>query len=543
VRSATPVLAALLLLGGAAWAQDPLAQATDAYRKGEFRKAASLFAAAADGEEDTVKRADIRVKLAWTYFAMKQRSKAEEALAAALADSPALELVPDYYTQDFLKLFARVRTRAAASKPSATPTPAILSPASQLGQLRQRLAQATDPTTLEALLGDVQALEVAGPAVGAAEVVDVKADVLERLNRTSPALEARGRAAALRAAAVAPAGTQAVPLDAMMEARRLLALGRPADAAALLRGVLSAQPSCGPAMEVLAEALLEAGQLDDAYNAVRTALFAGDKPELLLSLGEVESRRGRLAGARDAFRRLVEVDPGNDRGWAALGLLEARLGEAAGARESLDKALAANPTLFEARVVRGEISLLDGQVPQALQHFQRALQVRPEDPWASGWLGVAELESDNAAAAADRLRIAIQAGKSQFLLPSAEAQRRLGHVEEAAAMLVTAPADDPRAVRLRARCLLDAGKPAEAQALLERLLATSPQDAGGRFLLGCALHDLRKWRAAATEFGRASALPGAPTSAADAARVAAATAAAQDLLDASIRTAVPSQKR
>ena len=76
----------LLVMAAVASAQDPLAAATDAYRQGDFPKAATLFAKAAEAEAAPAARAEIRVKLAWTYYAMKSRSKAEEALAGALAE-------------------------------------------------------------------------------------------------------------------------------------------------------------------------------------------------------------------------------------------------------------------------------------------------------------------------------------------------------------------------------------------------------------------------------------------------------------------------
>lgn len=527
------VLTVALLAAAAALAQDPLGDGDKAFREAHFKTAASFYAAAVDAEPDPGKRAEIRVKLAMAYYNARERSKAEEALAAALKEAPQLELVPEFYDPDFLRLFSRVRAKAAAPASGSGPvrtgsiTPTV-------AQVRQRLAAAADNAAVEALLPSIATLEASTAPAALPEVLDLKAEAFERLGRTTDALELRGRAAAMRAASQAPGGSPAVPLEALLDARRMLASGRPQDAIALLQGILDAQPSCVPAFEVLAEAYLDAGRLDEAYNALRTALLGNEKPDLLLQLGEVEMRRGHPAGARDAFRRVVEVDPGNDRAWAALGLLAAGTGDLASARDALDKALQANGTLFEARVVRAEITLADGRAPEAAQQLQRALQIRPDDPWATGWLGVAYLAAGNNAAAAEKLEVATRAGQGQFALALAESLRRLGKFDEALATLDAAKAESPKAKLLRGRCLLDAGRPADAEAVLRSLAASSPGDFEAHYLLGCALHAQRHWQEAAKELALAAGMPGAPAAAQETAKAAEATQLAQQLMDSAL---------
>ncbi|MFZ5788097.1 MAG: tetratricopeptide repeat protein, partial [Acidobacteriota bacterium] len=60
-------------------------------------------------------------------------------------------------------------------------------------------------------------------------------------------------------------------------------------------------------------------------------------------------------------------------------------------------------------MVRGQIALVDGQPSAAITHFQRALQVRPDDPWAIGWMGAAQLASGEVQAATGRLRTGARA--------------------------------------------------------------------------------------------------------------------------------------
>ena len=530
MRSLRALSAAAALVAASLVAQDLLTQGNEAYRRGDFRAAAEAFDAAAAAETNPAARAEVRVKLAWTYFAMKNRSGAETALAAALQDDPSLELVPDYYTDDFLALFARVRAKAAAPplpRPTAPPAAPRPAPPTPLAALRAQLAQAADPAALERLLADVQQVEGGTTGPGLPEVLDLKAEVLDRLDNPQGALEQRGRAAALRAATLAAPGTTAVPLEALLEGRRLLGEGRPLDAAALMKGVLTAQPSCTPAIEVLGEAYLAAGHLEDARSAVKTALLAGEKAEILMVLGEVELALGHTPAARDALRRAVELDPGSDRAWAALGLTAARLGDRDAAREALDKALQANATLFEARVARAELALLDGQAQLAASHLQRALQVRPDDAWAAGWLFVAGLETS--AAGAGRLGERAAGEPTAFTLGRAEAARRAGDVEKALSEL--GGGHDELAVRLlRARTLLDAGRADEARTLLETARQGDPANPTVIYLLGVACHRLADWKCAEAAFSHAAELAADPALARSALDVTRATRQAQELM-------------
>jgi len=543
-----PTALLVLLALPAAWAsgQDTLGDANAAFRRGDLRRAAELFAAAAAAEPDPARRAEIKVRLAVTYFNLGNRSKTEEALAAALDDQPTLELVPEFYVDDFLALFRRARARRQAPPPAPSPAAqasAVAATPASLAALRQRLAMAVDNAALEPLLAEVQGLEMATPPAGLADVVELKAEVLERLGSFERSLEERGRAAAIRAAVQALPGTSPVPLDALLEARRLIAGERAAEAAALSRGILAAIPTSAPALELLAEALLEAGRYDEAYSALKTAMVDREKPELMLLLGEVELRRDNLAAARDAFRRIADLDPGHDRANAALGLIAARLGDLETAKQALDRALQANGTLVEARVARAQIALSRGDAAAAVADLQRALQMRPDDRWVSGWLGVAHLAAGNVAAAGQAMpRGGGTAEPHAFRAARAEAARRGGDPAACLAALADGDASGP-ATLLRARCLLDAGRHPEAMRVLQALVDRAPGDGAARFLLGYARYLERDWRGAAAELAQASGLAGAPTFTAEAVTRARATLAAQALLDGAVTPPAPAQKR
>jgi len=535
---------ALFLVAGALAQGDPYEEGKAAYRNGDWRQAVALFSTAANQETDRLRRAEIRLRLSVTHFALKETGKAEEALALALADDPNLEVRKEFYGNDFVAMYQRVRGREAPL-PTRTPSPsggrAAGGGRDTLASLRGQLAGAVDNTALDAVLLSVQQLESTAAPTELPAVLELKAETLDRLGRRIEAYECRGRVAALRARETAGPGTDVFPLEAQLEARRLLGNRQAAEAEALMRGVLAVLPSCLPALEIRGEALLEAGNLEAAYTIIRTALDVNPKPELWMSLGEIELRRGRLSAARDAFRSVVDREPGNDRALAALGLTAARLGDRGAAKKSLDQALENNGTLFEARVVRAQLAIADGENTAALQHLQRALQVRPDDPWAIGWQGIAYLGAGNLGAASDRLGAAVRGGHARFSLPYAEVLRRQGKAADALALLGTVNPADPEGKLLRARCLLDAARPAEATTLLRELVAERPDDPRVRYLLGWALYGDRQWRPARDELVRAAAagtVPPAPGAVAGAE----ATIAAQQLLDGGLLPVAPPVK-
>ncbi|MGC8916976.1 MAG: tetratricopeptide repeat protein [Thermoanaerobaculum sp.] len=523
-------------------AQTTLDRAHEAFRQGQWQKAAQLFAEAANEAPDARSRAEIRVKLAWTYFfALKNRSKAEQVLRQALAEAPDLEIIPDLYTDDFVALFTRIKSQVSSPPVAPKPSPPPVA-GGTLPALRSKLATAVDAFALEALLAEAKAMEPAQPQNGLPDLLELEADILDRLGRPQEALRVRGRAQALRTAAQAAPGTPVVPLEMIRQARQYLVTGQPQDAIALLQGVLDALPSCTPAFEVLAQAYVDAGLFDEAYSALQTALMANEKPDLLLALGELELARGRLTAARDAFRRAVSLDPSNDRALAAAGLLAASMEDYASAKDLLDSALKANGTLFQARVTRAQLALAEGNPQEAVSHLLRALQVRPQDPWTTGWLGVAYLATGDVAAAEARLREAGAWGGNEFALFLAEALVRQGRGEEAL-KLIGSENPNPQAQLLRAKALLATGQIEAAHELLQRLVKLYPTHGGIRYLLGYAQFASRLWAEAAGTFQTARDLAGAPPFVNDALVLAQKASKAQDLMGGALTPPPPPPRR
>jgi predicted Zn-dependent protease len=135
----------------------------------------------------------------------------------------------------------------------------------------------------------------------------------------------------------------------------------------------------------------------------------------------------------------------------------------------------------------------------------------------------------------------VRGGHATVSLPYAEVLRRQGKVADALALLATVNPADPEGKLLRARCLLDAARPAEAIGLLRELVNERPDDARVRYLLGWALYGEHRWQPALDELRRA-AVAGGPPAAPEAVTRAEATIAVQRLLDAGEPPVAPPAK-
>ena len=96
------------------------------------------------------------------------------------------------------------------------------------------------------------------------------------------------------------------------------------------------------------------GEHDEAHELVRKAVeMEGDIPEIWLHYGTVLQQRGEIEAACDAWRRAVDLEPGNYEALRELSLELVRLGRFEEARELLERSFAAAPYV-EIRDLAGE---------------------------------------------------------------------------------------------------------------------------------------------------------------------------------------------
>ena len=157
-----------------------------------------------------------------------------------------------------------------------------------------------------------------------------------------------------------------------------------------------------------AEALVR-GRIDDAYWWAREAMRAD--PSFMPAyntLGVLYVRRGELAAAERAFRRVLAYEAENTRAWANLALVLAREGrdeEAAAADRQLASLEGAEPFYY---FHRGLAAMEAGDFRGARALFAREVAREPEYHEFHFWLGLAEYRLGNIARARRELEAALE---------------------------------------------------------------------------------------------------------------------------------------
>ena len=136
-----------------------------------------------------------------------------------------------------------------------------------------------------------------------------------------------------------------------------------------------------PEMEMLGvQALLVQRSFDEAVQAIERRPAARDDPEILALLGEAQLGAGRFDDAFSAYSELLDVVPGSvvaHRGMAQVAIAE---GEVEEAEAELDHALSLNENELPTWLLKGELELVLQRFDPALDSFQRALDISPNDP-------------------------------------------------------------------------------------------------------------------------------------------------------------------
>jgi adenylate cyclase len=176
-----------------------------------------------------------------------------------------------------------------------------------------------------------------------------------------------------------------------------------------------------------------------------------------------EGGEAEQADAYQAARRAVELAPDRGDSRTALGVAHVASERYAEADEELDKAIDLDPSLWDALYWHARVAVHEGDIPRAIDYFERAAAVNPDD-----------YESP---------ALAASLGKG---LVDEEAQERLAKqaVERVERHVEDYP-DNSRAFYLGAGALLTLGQEKRARAWAQRALNVDPNDPAIRYNLGC----------------------------------------------------------
>ncbi len=302
--------------------------------------------------------------------------------------------------------------------------------------------------------------------------------------------------------------------------------GRLADAEALYRAILAADPNHADALHMfgalalqagrrdlavplirravavnprralyhitLGRAWLEAGDADSALNSFReAAAIAPDLAPAHFLIGMVLRQKDRLEEARAAFETALRFQPSLVQASFNLGAILQDEGDRAGAMARYRDALAANPDFAEAHLNLGICLAAEGDPRAALAHLERAATLQPQLLEAEVALGNAlvELGEPERAVAHYRAALALNPDAAQAHFNLGNAYREQGKLEAALIAYRDALAADPQlaeAALNAGACSDDLGRYSEAEQHYRRAIASLDASLDGRRELNAA---------------------------------------------------------
>jgi protein O-GlcNAc transferase len=285
--------------------------------------------------------------------------------------------------------------------------------------------------------------------------------------------------------------------------------GRLAEAEALYRQILAAQPTHADALHLLGLIAHQVGRHDLAVEWIRQAIVLNpNNPFAHSNLGEACRAMGRFDEAMAASRRALEIKP--DYPNAHL-----NLGNALRERGQLDEAMAAYRRALEIKADYPEacynlgIALRErGQLDEAIAAYRHAIGIQPGYPEAHNNLGVALREAGqlDEAIAAYRRALEMKPDYPEGHYNLGIALRERGQLDEAVAAYRRALGihpDYPEAHNNLGAALAEQGQLDEAMAAYRRALEIKSDYPEAHYNLGIALRERGQLDGAVAAYRRA----------------------------------------
>lgn len=275
--------------------------------------------------------------------------------------------------------------------------------------------------------------QAADAYIQAAALEPNRIDILVALSRifalTDHTEEALQRAQ--RAVQLAPNSVEANAALAMAYDWRgtwLLLHGRDDDAQSHYRSAVSyaleallIDPNYPEAHAYLAEAYIDLGELADAIAAAQTAVELGpEQPDVQRAVAYVREARGNYSGAAEAYREAIKYDPTVPYLWVALGrnyrILSVLSNPAffTDALEAFQRAIQIDPNYGEAYDELGWSYYNAEDYRQAAETLEQAIQIAPDSWSAYSHLGISYYSNRNYEGATETLPRAIELMNKTF---------------------------------------------------------------------------------------------------------------------------------
>jgi protein O-GlcNAc transferase len=231
----------------------------------------------------------------------------------------------------------------------------------------------------------------------------------------------------------------------LQQADAMLQAGRAADALALLRAHLRAQPADMQALTRAANVLARQGQLADVEPLVRAGLAAEPRsPGLWSMLSSLLRHLGRLGESLAAAQTAVTLDPAHPSRLADLSDLQYWSGDLASCARTCAALLEVQPTHSDAAIRHGACLQLLGRPGPAIESLRKSLTHQPANYALAEGIATAM----NASPDADAASILAAHERFALMLERAVAERGFAPRFAADAAAAAAPVPGDRPIRL-----------------------------------------------------------------------------------------------
>jgi Flp pilus assembly protein TadD len=155
--------------------------------------------------------------------------------------------------------------------------------------------------------------------------------------------------------------------------------GRLAEAEKLYREVLSADPQCASAWNLLGVMASQLNRHEVALQCLQNALqFDPNSPEIYYNVGMALQGLSRLDEAIAAYQRVIEVDPIHARAYNNIGAVLKDRRQFSEAMACLDRALQLDPNMAQAYCNMGNTFQAQSRWGEARPCFERAIALDPD---------------------------------------------------------------------------------------------------------------------------------------------------------------------